>query len=163
LPAGSEIDGPLVYGDYYYLEALLRYRARFADAAKMVNLSTRALVGAGENQLIGGIVLRGGTARTLLIRALGPALGALGVAGTLSDPRLQLFRGADLVAENDDWGGDPLMAAAARSVGAFALSDPGSRDAVLLLSLPPGLYTAQVSGANGATGVALLEAYEVSN
>lgn len=163
LPAGSEIDGPLVYGDYYYLEALLRYRARFADAAKMVNLSTRALVGAGEHQLIGGLVLRGGTARTLLIRALGPALGALGVAGTLSDPRLQLFRGADLVAENDNWGGDPLMAAAARAVGAFALSDPGSRDAVLLLSLPPGLYTAQVSSANGATGVALLEAYEVSN
>jgi len=161
MPAGSEIDGPLIYGDYYFLEALLRYRARFAEPARMLNLSSRALVGTGDNLLISGLVVGGGTSRQVLIRALGPALAAFGVAGTLADPRLRLYRGADLIAENDNWAGDPLAAAAARAVGAFAVADTGSRDAMLLLTLPPGLYTAQVSGSDGTTGVALLEAYEV--
>lgn len=161
LPGGTEIDVPLVYGDYYYLEALARYRARFAEPARMINLSTRAQVGEGDGELIGGIVIGGATSRTMLIRALGPALGTFGVTGALADPRLKLYRGADLVAENENWGGDPLVAAAARSVGAFAVGNAASRDAMLLLTLPPGDYTAQVSGNNGTTGVALLEAYEL--
>ena len=161
LPGGGEIDVPLVYGDYYYLEALLRYRARFAEPARMVNLSTRAAVGAADQVLIGGIVIAGGASRPVLIRALGPALGAFGVTGTLADPRLRIFRGSDLIAENDNWGGDPLVTAAGRSVAAFAVADPASKDAMLLLTLPPGAYTAEVSGINGTTGVALLEAYEV--
>ena len=160
-PGNSEVDGPLVYGDYYYLEALLRYRARFAEPARLINLSTRAQVSTGAGELIGGIVIGGATSRTVLIRALGPALGAFGVAGTLVDPRLRVYRGADLVAENDNWGGDPMIVAAARAVGAFAVSDAAGRDAMLLLTLPPGAYTAQVSGNDGGTGVALLEAYEM--
>jgi hypothetical protein len=161
LPGNSEIDVPLIYGDYYYLQALLRYRTRFAEPAKFVNLSARAQVGAGENILIGGIVIGGETPRTVLIRALGPALAPLGVVSPHPDPRLRLLRGPDVVAENDNWGGDPLVAAAARNVGAFAVTDPASRDAMLLITLPPGAYTAQVSGNSGAAGVALLEVYEV--
>ncbi len=160
-PGNSEIDVPLVYGDYYYIEALLRYRARLAEQPRLANLSTRGWVGGGEQVLIGGLVVAGGSARTVLIRAVGPALGAFGVTGVLGDPRLRLYRGSDLVAENDNWGGDALAAAAARTVGAFAVADPASKDAMLLLALPPGAYTAQVSGAGGTTGVALLEAYEV--
>ena len=160
-PGSSEIDVPLVYGDYYYLEALLRYRMRFAEPARLANLSTRGWVGAGDQVLIGGLVVGGGTSRTVLIRALGPALVALGVPGVLADPRLRLYRGADLVAENDNWGGDPLAVAAARTAGAFAVTDIAGKDAMLLLTLPPGAYTAQVSGEGGATGLALLEAYEL--
>ena len=81
--------------------------------------------------------------------------------GVLADPRLRLYRGADLVAENDNWGGDPLAVAAARTAGAFAVTDIAGKDAMLLLTLPPGAYTAQVSGEGGATGLALLEAYEL--
>ncbi|MFO1450091.1 MAG: glycoside hydrolase family 88 protein [Opitutaceae bacterium] len=160
-PAGTEVDVPLVYGDYYYLEALLRYRARFADPGRMINLSSRAWVGPGDQLLVSGLIVGGGSSRTVLLRALGPALAGFGVAGTLADPRLRLFRGPDLVAENDDWLGDPSVSAAAQQAGAFAISDPASRDAALLLTLPPGAYTAQVSGAAGATGTVLLEAYEV--
>jgi hypothetical protein len=61
--------------------------------------------------------------------------------------------------ENDDWT-DPAIAAAAARSGTFALT-AGSRDAALLVTLPPGTYTAQVSGVGGSTGVALIEVYEV--
>jgi len=160
-PGNSEIDVPLVYGDYYYLEALLRYHARFTEPARLANVSARGWVGTGDNVLIGGLVVGGSTSRTVLIRALGPALTAFGVPGMLADPRLRLYRGSELVAENDNWGGDPLAAAAARAVGAFAVTDAASRDAVLLLTLPPGVYTALVSGVNNTTGIALVEVYEV--
>lgn len=161
LPGKSEIDVPLVYGDYYYLEALLRHRARTAEPGRLVNLSTRAVVSPGEGALIGGFVIGGGAPRKVLLRAIGPALAGFGVAAPLADPQLRVFRGAELVAENDNWGGDPLIATAARAVGAFAVADGAGKDAMLLLTLPPGLYSAQVTAAGGATGIALLEAYEV--
>ena len=78
-------------------------------------------------------------------------------------PRLQLYRGSQLLRENTSWsaGTDAaLIAAAAVRVGAFALSD-GSKDCALLLYLPSGSYTAQISGVANTTGVALVEVYEV--
>ena len=65
------------------------------------------------------------------------------------------------IAANDNWGGDPQITAVSKTVGAFALTDPNSKDAALLVTLPPGVYTAQVSGADGGTGVALVEVYDV--
>ena len=100
-----------------------------------------------------------------LALAIGPSLTAFGVAGALADPRLRVFTGAALIAENDNWSIVPAdtaaTAQAARDTGAFALAN-GSKDAALILTLAPGAYTAQVSGADGAsTGVALIEVYEV--
>lgn len=161
LPGKSEVDVPLIYGDYYYLEALLRHRERQSEEARLVNLSTRALVGTGDGALIGGFVVGGEKSKRILVRALGPALAGFGLAGALTDPHLRLYRGAELLASNDNWGGDPLVASAARTVGAFAVADTAGKDAMLLLTLPPGLYSAQVTGVGGATGIALLEAYEV--
>ena len=94
----------------------------------------------------------------VLVRAVGPTLGAFGVTGALNDPRLEILRGTTSVATNDNW-----LAADAptfSSVGAFGLT-AGSRDAALVVSLAPGSYTAQVSGVGGTTGVALVEVYEV--
>ena len=68
-----------------------------------------------------------------------------------------------LVRENDNWqqGNDPMLVTnAATQVGAFPLNS-GSKDAAILITLPPGIYTAQVTGANGTTGLALVEVYEV--
>jgi len=133
-----------------------------ATTPRLVNVSARTEVGAGSDILIAGFVIGGTTAKTVMIRAIGPTLAVFGVTDTLSDPKLQLFSGsATLVAENNDWGGDPQLARIAESVGAFALPQATSRDAVLLVTLPPGSYTAQVSGANGGTGVGLVELYEV--
>lgn len=130
---------------------------------QLINLSSRAVVGTGANILIPGLVLQGNTPRQLLIRAVGPGLGDFGVAGTLADPVLSIYRGSEAIAQNDNWEEQPNAAAirtAAAAVGAFALK-PGSRDAVILADLPPGSYTVQVAGVAGATGIALVEVYQL--
>jgi len=127
----------------------------------LVNISARVQVGTGGNILIAGFVVGGSTSRTVLIRASGPALNPFGVAGTLPDPLLQLFSGSTLLGANKAWAGNAEIASTAASVGAFAWSDPSSSDSALLATLPPGAYTAQVSGASGDTGVALIEVYDV--
>lgn len=131
----------------------------------LINLSTLCPLAAGAN-LTGGFVIGGGTAKTVLLRVSGPALAALGVNGpVVPDPVLALHTvasGQDVVlATNAGWGGDPQLIAAANAVGAFALTNPSSQDAVLLLTLPPGAYTAIASSASGAPGFALLEVYDV--
>jgi len=97
--------------------------------------------------LIAGFVIGGTTAKTVLVRGSGPALGAFGISGALPDPLLQLFQGnsngsSTLVASNAGWGGDAQIASTAASVGAFAWSVVGTPDSALLVTLPPGAYTA---------------------
>lgn len=131
-------------------------------ATRLVNLSTRGDVGTGGDILIVGVVVTGGAPKKILIRGIGPGLTAFGVTGVLVDPQLKLFRGSQLLRENDNWsaGTDAaLIADAARTVGAFALP-VGSKDAALLLFLAPGSYSAQLSGVNSTAGVGLVEAYE---
>jgi hypothetical protein len=131
----------------------------------LVNVSARAAVGTNGNILIAGFVIGGSTPKTVLIRASGPALDQFGVTGTLSAPELQLFGvssgTATLMATNDEWAGDAEISTVAAEVGAFAWTDPASADCALLVTLYPGAYTANVTGINGASGVALVEVYEV--
>jgi dienelactone hydrolase len=133
--------------------------------SRLVNLSVRARVETGDGVLITGFVLGAGQARSVLIRAVGPTLGAepFSVPEVLARPELALFRGSQRLAANAGWGsaanGDAIRQAAAR-VGAFALP-AGSLDSALLVSLSAGAYTVQVSGAAGARGIALVEVYEV--
>ena len=136
-----------------------------AEYQRLLNISTRGEVTAGEGALIGGFVVTGNAPKRLLVRGVGPALAAFGVAGVLTDPRLRVFRQAELLGENDNWSALPAEAAvtagAARDAGAFALP-PGSRDAAVILTLAPGAYTAQVTAADGSgTGTALIELYEL--
>jgi len=128
---------------------------------RIVNISARVPVGTGGNVLIAGFVIGGSTSRTVLIRASGPALIPFKLTGTLADPLLQLFSGTTLLASNTAWGGDPQISAAAASVGAFTWNFGESNDSAILVTLPPGLYSAEVSGASGDTGIALVEVYEV--
>lgn len=130
---------------------------------RLINLSARTQVGTGEKILIGSFVVKGSTSKTVLIRATGPALADFGVGGTLADPKLQLMRiGVSTpLAENDNWGGDVAVAEASESVAAFPILNGASRDAAILTTVAPGNYTAQVSGVNDGTGVALVEVYEV--
>lgn len=129
--------------------------------AALVNASTRAYVGRGDAMLIPGFVITGTRPARILLRAVGPALGPFGVADALSDPQLVLYRGTTPLGGNDNWSASANaaeIAAAATQVGAFALP-AGSRDAALLLALPAGPYTMNVSGGGGATGTALVEIY----
>lgn len=131
---------------------------------RLINISARVQVGTGGNALIAGFVIGGSTSKTVLIRASGPALIPFGVQGTLPDPELQLYStasGSSLLATNVGWGGDPQLSAAAASVGAFSWGSLSTADSAILITLPPGPYTANISGASGDTGVALVEVYEV--
>jgi hypothetical protein len=132
-----------------------------AASPRIINISARVQVGTGGNILIAGFAIGGATAKTVLIRASGPALVPFGVPGTLPDPQLQLYSGSTVLDSNNGWGGNAQISAAAASVGAFAWSSSTSKDSAILVTLPPGPYTAQVSGAGGDTGVALVEVYEV--
>ncbi len=136
-------------------------------SARLLNLSTRALVGSGANTLFSGLVVApGGGARRLLIRAAGPGLAALGVTGALTDPALAVLdsAGRQLAnGSNDNWetAGAAALAAAFTEAGAFPFR-AGSRDAALVIDLLPGNYTIQVNAVGTATGTALVEVYDLS-
>jgi hypothetical protein len=105
--------------------------------------------------------------RRFLIRVVGPTLAGFSVANALADPTLELARTDGIVIQtNDNWDSDPAAAAAIRdasvAVGAFPLM-PGSRDAAVVVSLPEGSYTVNARGANGTSGAALIEIYELEN
>ena len=132
---------------------------------RLVDISLRSFVGTGDNIQVAGITVTGTKPKTVLIRATGPSLAPYGVSDVLPDPLLKLYDGTStLRRQNRGWSSDAAAAAAIRSAatstGAFAWPD-GSNDSALLVTLPPGLYSAQVSGASGDTGVALLEVYDV--
>lgn len=131
--------------------------------SRLINVSTRAFVGTGDQQLIGGFVIAGTGKKRVLIRGIGPRLADLGVAGALNDPTLTIANAASVeIASNNNWNQNANaaeIAAMAAQVGAFSLN-AGSTDAALLLELDPGAYTAIVGGAGGSTGVALVEIYD---
>ncbi len=128
---------------------------------RMTALSTRTVAGAGDQTLIAGFVLDGSGPKTVLIRGLGPELARRGVTGVLSDPKITVYRGSDVVETNDDWGGTQALKAAFTAVGAEQLASDASKDAALLVTLNPGAYTVHVTAATGATGVALVEIFDV--
>jgi hypothetical protein len=165
-PLGVAVDGS---GNLYvadsYNDTIRKGAAAAPDSSppRLINISTRAQVGTGANILIPGFVVAGTGLETLLIRADGPTLTEFSVTGILSAPSLSVFDASgNLLATNTGWNNDPRLAAAAASVGAFTLA-PGSLDCALIIALPPGAYTAQVSGVGGTTGVALAEVYEMSS
>lgn len=130
---------------------------------RISNLSIRATVGGDPGLLTVGFTLGGGsatTAKPVLLRAIGPTLAAFGVGGALPNPSLAVFSGANIVARNDDWSGNALVASTSAAVGAFGLSDPASKDAAAVFSTSPGSYTIQIDGPGA--GVALAEIYDAS-
>ena len=140
---------------------LLPVTTTSGTTGQLANLSTRAQVGTGDGVIVPGFVLSGTTARTVLVRAVGPGLTAFGVTGVLADPILTVFRGSTVIASNDNWQtqtNPQAVSSAAVTTGAFALAT-GSKDSALVLTLDPGAYTFSVAGVNGATGVALVEVY----
>ena len=120
------------------------------------NIATRLPVLTGENVLIGGIIVVGEVPKRVIIRALGPSLGAAGVSGALEDPTLELFQGDTLLAANDNWK-DGQEA----EIRETAVQPSDDREAAIVRTLEPGSYTAVVSGKGGTTGVALVEGYDL--
>ncbi len=130
---------------------------------RLVNVAVSAQVGTDDNILIAGVVVSDGAPKRVLIRGVGPGLTAFGVTGVLAAPVLTLYAGTQSYLTNTGWNNaanaSEIRATAVR-VSAFPLAE-GSRDSVILASLSPGPYSIQVRGANGSTGVAMIEVYEV--
>jgi hypothetical protein len=139
-----------------------------ANASAFVNISTRGWVGTGNEVLISGFVVAGENPKKLLIRAVGPTLAnaPYNVANALVDPKIDIYRavpgGSDvLVLSSDNWSAEPNAAEivqTAQHVSAFSLPAE-TKDAATVATFSPGVYTAVVSGMNGATGIALVEIY----
>ncbi|MEO5718240.1 MAG: matrixin family metalloprotease [Chthoniobacterales bacterium] len=123
------------------------------------NISTRAQVLGGTNVLIGGTIIGGTDPKTVVLRALGPSLGAAGISSPLSDPTLEL-RNSDgtLLQSNNNWQEGPN----AQAIIDQNLAPTNAKESALLATLAPGAYTAIVQGVGGATGVALVEVYDTS-
>jgi hypothetical protein len=135
----------------------------FSDGV-LKNISTRGQVGTGSNVMIAGFVVGGTAAKQLLVRAVGPTLSTFNLSGAVSGTQLQVFSGSTLVGSNTGWSSTNANAAAVTAadqlVGAFALP-AGSADSALVGTFPPGNYTAMVAGANGASGIGLVEVYDM--
>ena len=131
-----------------------------AQEARLSNLATRGQTGTGDSVLTAGFVIGPGPNKQVIVRAIGPTLSAFGLTNLLADPFLTLINAATgaTVATNDNW----LAADAATmsAAGAFALP-ANSKDAVIVATLAPGAYTAQISGVGGTTGLTIAEVYEV--
>ena len=140
--------------------------ATTATSPRASNVATRGEVGTGANVLIAGFVINGTASRRMLLRGVGPTLTRFGLGqnAVLADPLLTLKDAAGVTLRtNDDWstGGDAaVIAAAAVSGGAFALAN-GSKDAAMIIMLPPGAYTVQLSGVGNTTGIGIVEVYDI--
>jgi len=125
--------------------------------ANPVNISTRGLVGTGDDLMIGGFIIGGMDASRLVIRALGQSLSGAGIANALLDPTLELHdQEGDLIAFNDNWKDIQQP-----EVEATGLAPTNEQESAILATLSPAPYTAIVRGKNETTGVAIVEVYKV--
>jgi hypothetical protein len=129
--------------------------------ARMANISTRGLVETGDNVMIGGFIVSGDGTQSVIVRALGPSLGSLKppVPGAMADPTLELHDpDGTTFASNDNWR-DTQEA----EITATGLAPTNDLESAIVTTLPPAGFTAIVSGANGTTGIALVEVYSLTS
>lgn len=127
-------------------------------AATVVNISTRGFVLSGENVMIGGLIITGNDPAQLVLRGIGPSLSGVGVPDALADPLLELHNGnGALIQANNNW----------RDTQELALQNTGlapgyNLESAILISVPPGNYTAVLKGADGGAGNGLVEIYKLA-
>lgn len=135
------------------------YDSLTRQPAKAANVSSRGVVGGGDQVMIAGFIVGNeGSTRDLVVRAVGPSLVAAGLSNALTDPVLTLYdsQGTALAA-NDDWQDDPAQAQRISDAD-LALGD--TRESAIARTFTAGAYTAILSGKNGLTGIALVEVYD---
>ena len=124
---------------------------------KAANISTRGTAGTGEDVLIGGFIVTGTDGKKVLVRGIGPSLSNFQISGVLADPTVTIFdSNHNVVATNDNWKSSQQAA-----IQATGLAPQNDLESAILVTLPPGSYTAIVSGTNGGTGLALAEVYDL--
>ncbi|MGH7937706.1 MAG: hypothetical protein ACRD5Z_22860, partial [Bryobacteraceae bacterium] len=127
------------------------------DNPRLGNISTRGRVETADNVMIGGFIIGGPADAPMLIRGLGPSLAAKNISDPLVDPRLDLYNEQGTkIASNDNW-----QDTQKDEIEATGLAPTDPREAAIRELLAPGAYTAVLSGVDGTTGVALVEAYNL--
>jgi hypothetical protein len=130
-----------------------------ATPSTLGNISTRLRVLAGDNALIGGLIATGTADKRVIIRAIGPSLTGFGVPGALMNPTLDLFQGSTLLMSNDDW----QTSAQQADIAATGLAPSNPAESAIIFMLTPGqTYTAVVRGSNNATGIGVVEAFDLN-
>jgi len=127
--------------------------------SKLANLSTRAFINTGDNIVIAGFMLGGSSGEDrVVVRGIGPSLIAAGLPNAMADPTLELrdSNGA-LLSSNNDWQDNPVQMA---EIAAASLSPTNSLESAIAATLPPGHYTALLSGQNNTTGIGVVEVYD---
>jgi hypothetical protein len=130
------------------------------NSTRLVNISTRGRVGTVAEPMIGGLIVQGGTAKKVIIRALGPSLGtgANPIVGALADPILELRDSSgNLLAVNDDWANSSQVA----DILASTIPPVNSSESAIVATLGGGNYTAIVRGVKDTSGVALVEVFDL--
>jgi hypothetical protein len=133
--------------------------------SKLANISTRASVGTADNILIAGFVLGGNSGNTrIVVRGIGPSLLGFGVPNPLADPTLELRdNNGALLRANNDWHDNAAPPGADPELIASGLAPTNNLESGIAATLPPGLYTALLAGANNGTGIGLIEVYEIGS
>ncbi len=126
------------------------------SAAQLANISTRGFVNTGDNVMIGGFIVGGTEPAKVLVRAIGPSLTAFGVQGALSATTLELHDANGAVISNEGWRNTQEA-----DITATTIPPSNDNEAAILATLVPGNYTAVVRGKNNATGIGLVEAYNL--
>jgi hypothetical protein len=124
-------------------------------SASLANISTRASVQTGNNVSIAGFIISGTEPKKVLVRAIGPSLGAFGIANALQDPTLELHSANSLLVGDDNW-----QSTANSNEIPPTYRPPDPRESAILATLQPGSYTAIMAGSNASTGIGLIEVYD---
>lgn len=128
------------------------------NPTRLVNISTRGRIGVGDRALIGGLIVQGSMAKKVIIRGIGPSLAKGGLSGALANPVLELHDGfGNLINANDDWNRGPQAA----EINASGVAPEDPLESAVIARLAPGSYTAVVRGANDATGIGMVEVFDL--
>jgi hypothetical protein len=130
------------------------------------NISTRGFVQTGNNAMIGGFIVQGTGPKRVIIRAIGPELSQHGVPNALSNPRLELHNGnGAVIGSNDNWQttiiGGVITQNQVTGIQNSGHAPTAASESAIIANLEPGNYTAIVRGVSNATGVALVEVYDL--
>ena len=135
------------------------YAQEFKPFDQFLNISTRVLVGSGDNVAIAGFIVIGSEAKNVIIRAMGPSLTGAGISNALQDPMLELHDSSGaLITSNDNWK-DTQQA----EIQASGLAPADDRESAIVRTLSPGAYTAIVRGKDGTGGIGLIEGYDLDS
>ena len=126
-----------------------------APTDQLLNIATRLPVQTGDNVLIGGFIITGTEPKKVLILGIGPSLAQF-FSGPLSNPTLELYQGNTLLQSNDDWKESQA------EVQATGLQPSNDLESAIVRTLDPGSYTAILRGKGDATGIGVVQAYDLN-